>query len=526
MPINIEKMQKDPEFQALPQDRREALLKRAMQENAAKQAAETATQGTAFEGQAISAEPGMAEKIARLGTRLAIPTAGSMLANYGGALIPGVRDVPPPIREAAGSVVGTGINMALGLQEPSLKDLAMAAAVPGASRIGGRVAANVLPGARAARAIDIADEARQIPSILERKITKDPEQLFQSARQMNPQIRIAQSGNLAAEVVKREGEASTVRGLKFPRVQAMAQDLVDLSKQQPATTTTTLQPSSVLDHFGNPLMVPHTTTTPGKTGTVALADLDTVRQRIGALIGSTENVAERGELKRLYAGIMQDMENAAAQGVPGAEHLMEGITQQRRAFAAQDLEELITANISKPRPVDGLQTVDTGKLLKTLQEPQGRKYELLNSFLDKSPAERAEIESLLHDMNRRNVRLMPPAGSMFGSGPYLARASGAMAAAKMLGMDPTTAAGVTTAGSYIISRALMTHPGREMLRQMMADSSTINTTQIALQLLGHGALSLGESQREVSTQPSTGGPQSYVTPQRGVPAQLSPGGTR
>jgi hypothetical protein len=99
--------------------------------------------------------------------------------------------------------------------------------------------------------------------------------------------------------------------------------------------------------------------------------------------------------------------------------------------------------------------------------------------------------SLLEDMNRRNVKLLPPSGTMFGSGALAGRAGAGYLVAKGLNtvaggevIDPTTAAAVAGAGSLAISRALLTPTGRTFLKDMLAETGTLNLTQLLTQFGG------------------------------------------
>jgi hypothetical protein len=427
--------------------------------------------------------------VGRFAGRAALPTAGSLALGVGGQFVPGLSTVPPPVREAAGSMLGTGANMALGIEEPSWQQLLMSGAAPAAIRGTGKVGSMALPGARGARAAGLVEEAKQLPGILERGITGVPGDLYEQARLLNPQVTLGTTGSVAQELL--ETEAQAVKGTKYGRVKAMATELSDLAQVAKAKEVTEMRLSPILDDAGRPIMREEVLRViPAKDGTIPLEQLDVVRKRIGALIGTETDPMERAAYKRLYGSLLTDIEQAAQkQGGEGAQALLEGIAQQRRVFAADDLRELISGPagaISQPRPVDGLQTFNAAKVLKELERPH-RGNELLVQFLDQHPDEKQEIVDLLTDMNRRNVKLRPPAGSMFGSGPLVARAGGAAALAKLTGvMDPGTAAGIATVGSELISRALLTPAGRGFLREAMAQGPTINTTQLLFQMVGQG----------------------------------------
>ena len=394
-----------------------------------------------------------------------LPTTLGAALNYGGPSLPVVGPalaaLPPQARESIGSVVGTGANMLLGIEEPSIASLALSAVSPGATRKTAQVGTKILPGAQAARATGLVEEAQALPGRLSQGLTQEgTSALFAEARTVNP--RVAMSQTRAHLHTLLASEADQPKGLKFRSVEEISEGLQGMLTQS------------------------------ASQGGPPLAQLDAWRQRIGAKIDVTKDTEEQRALKSLYASILSDLEAAAPQlGGEGAAALLQGIEQQRRLFSAGDLQDLITTATSRPRPVDGLQTLNVGSLLKSLESPSGQQQTMLADFLAQHPEDKAEIVSLLEDMNRRNVKLLPPAGTMAGSGMLLGRAGGGYVAAKALNtvagselMDPQTAAAVTAAGSLAISRALLTPTGRAFLKEMLAESGTLNLTQILTQFGG------------------------------------------
>lgn len=394
-----------------------------------------------------------------------LPTTIGAALNYGGPSLPVVGPalaaLPPQARESIGSVVGTGLNMALGIEAPSMTQLALSAVSPGATRKSAQVGTTLLPGAQAARATGLVEEAQALPARLSQGLTQEATgALFEQARKLNPSIAM----DATSETVKRlfQAEQAMPAGLKLGAVQQITKGLETAMAQSAA-------------QGGTPLAV-----------------LDAWRQRVGAMINVAENSEEQRALKAIYSSILTDLETAAPQvGGEGAATLLKGIEQQRRVFSADDLQDLITTATSRPRPVDGLQTLNVGSILKSLESPRGQQQTLLTDFLAAHPEEKAEIVSLLEDMNRRNVKLLPPAGTMAGSGMLVGRAGAGYLAAQGLNtlagtevIDPRTAMAASAAGSLAISRALLTPMGRTFLREMMAESGTLNLTQILTQFGG------------------------------------------
>lgn len=388
------------------------------------------------------------------GKQVALPALGSMAAEYGGAFIPGMRAVPPAIRGAAGSVAGTAANMALGIEKPSLEQLILSAATPAAARGVGSAAVRNFPGARGAYAADFVEQAQDLPSIIRRGIEGNADELFREAYAANPSLTIPLTQSRAANIVRTERLLDPVPGLKHG-TERTAQGLVGISD----------------------------------TGEVSLEQLDKIRQAIGAKISSTTDTVEKGQYKHLYGAILNDIEAAAASGEKGASSLLAGIASARRQFAADDLGELVNGATSRPRPTDGLQTLNVGKILQEIERPH-KANELLAQFLEQNPGEKKEIVALLTDMNRRNVKLIPPAGTITGAGRNTMLFGATAGGLSLAGVNPQTAAaiaGIVPLAVQGVSRALLTKPGRALIRQAYAQSGVINPLQITLQLAGQGA---------------------------------------
>lgn len=394
-----------------------------------------------------------------------LPTTIGAALNYGGPSLPVVGPalaaIPPQARESIGSVVGTGLNMALGIEEPSMSQLALSAVSPGATRRGAQVATSVLPGVPAARATGLLDEAQALPGRMRQGLTQEGiDDLFAAARQANPRITMPQTRTMLTNLAA--GEAEQPRGLQFASVREISQGLQDML-------------SSSASQGGPPL-----------------AQLDAWRRRLGAKINVTKDTEEQQALRALYGSVLGDLEVAADQvGGDAALALRNGIAQSRRMFAADDMQTIILDATSKEREGDNLRRVDFGRIKKTLERPRTEEQTLLSQFLEQHPEERAEIISLLDDMNRRNVRMLPPPGSTFGSGGVLMRGGGGYLAAKALNtvagsevVDPQTAGVAVGAGSLVIAKLMMTPAGRSAIRQMYAETGTLNVTQLLTQFGG------------------------------------------
>ncbi len=437
------------------------------------------------------------------GKRIALPAGLSMAAEYGGGLVPGLAQVPPQLRAAGGSVLGTAANMALGIEKPSLEQLMLSAATPALARGAGSRAVRAIPGARGAYAADLVSDVEQLPDLLRRGGTQETvEELFTKAYTLNPQLEIRTTASSAAGLVKEEKLLDIAPTLKHG-TQPLATDLRKAGTAVPEKIVTTTRQSDLVDSFGRPFLSEETTLIPGKDGKVSLQELDRVRQAIGARISTTPNEVERGQYKRLYGAILNDLEEAATEGgEKGAEALLLGIKEARRQFSADDLTTIISGPagaISKPRQGDGLQTVDFGKILKELERPH-KDFELLAEFLNQNPAEKKQLVDLLEDMNRRNVKLLPVAGAITGSSRNTMLFGAIAGGLKLAGVDSGTAASLGGLAPFALqglSRALLTERGRALIRQAYEPSGVLNPLQITLQLAGQSL------RQRAGTQPLT-----------------------
>lgn len=403
--------------------------------------------------------------VARAAGRGILPTIGSVAGTVAPAVYPPLSAVPVQARQGIGSMLGTGANMALGIEEPSLEQLALSAVTPGASVQGARIGSRLLPGQGGARAAGILEEARALPGAMRQGIQQaDINTLFASARQANPAIPMGNTRAMVQQLLAHEQTDVELPSLQFGTIRNLAQQMDrSIGVRSPQ-------------------------------GGTPLAQLDAWRQRVGALIDVTDNSEEQRALRALYGSIMTDLDAAATQlPAQAADQLRQGIAQQRRVFAADDLGQMIEAAAGKERQ-DGLRQLDVGSILKQLETPRTQQQTMLADFLEQNPQERDDILATLRDMNRRNVKMLPPAGVMGGSMVVGARAGAGYLAAQGLNtltgtevIDPRTGAALGAAASQAISRALLTPTGRAFLRQLYEETGTINVTQLLAQFGGQTA---------------------------------------
>lgn len=394
-----------------------------------------------------------------------LPTTIGAALNYGGPSLPVVGPalgaLPPQARESIGSVVGTGVNMLLGIEKPSLAQLALSAVSPGATRTTARGVTSVLPGVAAARATGLREEAQGLSETMRQGLTQEGiDQLFASARQSGVRVAMPETRGMLTTLLA--GEAEQPRAWQFASVRDSSTELQGMLANS------------------------------ASQGGPPLAQLDAWRRRLGARINVTKDTEEQQALRALYGSVLTDLESAADQlGGDAALALRNGISQSRRMFSADDLHDLVEGATSKEREGDLLRRVDFGGIKKTLERPRTEQQTLLSQFLAEHPEERAELFDLLDDMNRRNVKLLPPPGSTFGSGGVLARGGAGYLAAKGINavagseiLDPQMTGVAVGAGSVILSKLMMTPAGRSAIRQMYAETGTLNVMQLLTQFGG------------------------------------------
>ena len=171
----------------------------------------------------------------------------------------------------------------------------------------------------------------------------------------------------------------------------------------------------------------------------------------------------------IYKAIYDDLGLAAKGKVGGkaASTLRAAINASKKEFARDELSNLIELRI-KTRAADQLPYINSAAIKDAL-----RKSEKGKDILSKLGAgEIAEIESLLNKITPPG--LPPPGGANFGSGRFFRGEALITGIGYLLGYNPATAAaigGVAQGVPYVISRLLVTKPGRDFLR-------TISTAKI------------------------------------------------
>lgn len=388
--------------------------------------------------------------------RAALPTIGGAIGGAIGGLAatPSVLGVPAGVLggEAVGSAAGEGLNQIFGIggSQPSATGLAEAAAGPGVGRaVGGAVkgllsgAMRYLPGggvglqeAGARRMEDLVKSFR--PDV-------DLDQLGSVVKQFNVQIPMAKMASTLDDMITHERNL-TKGATQDTSVLRMAQALRDK-----------------INAGG---------------GSLDFQDIRNEVSRLGAMTGIAARKGETTQseaAKRIFAAARDDFDAAVAQGQPGrpaVEALKEFNQAWRKTQAADELQDaMLNKGVIRTRD-DGLREIHVQRMQELL-----RKDKFLRESL--SPQDLAEVTAVVDKL--RGIPILPPqAGQQFGAGQTAVRGAIGYVAGSGLGLEPGTAAAIAGAAPWIISRAMMTKPGRALVLKIIEERGVLDHASLAV----------------------------------------------
>lgn len=458
------------------------------------------------------APPGLLRRAGRFiveeAPKAILPTAGGILgAAAGGAITsPTVAGVPAGILagEVAGSVAGEKLNQMLGITEPSNVSLALAgAAGPAGRALGGaagaayRGLATRAPGAAAALAEIGESIANKIPAIIRPKVSSAD--LYAQVERFNPTIDLTATRAAAKSLAGKEDVLAEIApSLKSTLIKGTAESIESATAGSTKTVT-----SPILNAQGNPIT---TTVTTKPTGEASFQAVRAALKRVGEKINELKPVGGEGggegygAMKKLYAALQEDLENAAASG-PMATQARAALKAANATFAKEKTADELADFITK----SGLTTVKSGDEMITRVNP-ARIADFIREnteLFSKVPAgEMAEIKSTLTKLAKIPTP-PPPTGVQHGSGPMLRQAlgGGALAGASTgyaLG-DPVmgiaagqAVTGIMALAPAIIARATMSPAGRAHLVKLLTEKHGVLDHQ-ALAVLAQVVRSEGQS---------------------------------
>lgn len=401
------------------------------------------------------------------------------------------------VAEPLASYGARKLNVALGLEKPGVVGDIAAAGLPAVVRGAGQVlkkGARFLPGAGAARHELAVDAVREIPELL--KPPTAANELYDVVRQYGLRIPAPALDKTASALSS--VQSLLARGLKNPDVKHITEGLQDLIRQ----------------HDGKvPFDVLH-------------ANLQEIGQRIGDL--RLHGGKEYGALKKLYHALMDDLEVASSKAtgsLTGADRAMTALREAHRAarreFLADEMDDIVELGI-RTRP-DGFREIRGAMSVNAFDKKLRTDERFAKSFL---PGEAEEFRKSLMELTKLPV-LLPPPGVQFGSGPSVFRGTAGYTLASILGADQATAGtigGATAMTHMLISRAMMSGPGRAALRQILGRSRVLAPEDM-IGLIG--AIQMGRIGTQRQENPSgVGGRLLQLLPAAPPPAAFGTGGIR
>lgn len=390
-----------------------------------------------------------------------LPGIGEAVGTVAGTALTGGNPLGGKILGSAGAVVGELGNNALGVTEFSPAQLALTAAAPPLSRVllGGAQAANVtMPGRRATAETLNTNAFDAAKSMVGQYRPQGPsaKDLFALARQQQVQIPVpkalASINEALVSIAKNPETRDLSKGLET-HLRTLRTELAGYGGQ--------ISPDIIQDKIAS------------------------ITTRVNALSG--DNVKPLSALaNKVKAGILDDLDTAAASGLPNsgpAQNLIHARATYLREQSVQELEDAIKG-AAKLKRGQTTEQFDANKAIDTLKESPFHE----RAF---SKAEQKEIYDTLHLLNQVPV-LPAPRGAATGSGRTLGvRGLGGgltTTTATALGADPLTAGalGLAVAGApYVvdwkhnIAMMLATPQGRQVLTNMIKGGGTEKKYQAA-----------------------------------------------
>ncbi|HYE89533.1 MAG TPA: hypothetical protein VEA38_00880 [Terriglobales bacterium] len=410
-------------------------------------------------------------------------TAGAVdLAATATRFVPPLLASPAPM--IAGPVAGVseaaaqGVEMAGGArQEMDPAAIATSAAIPPVMKpvtSALQWGAKKLPGAAATLHQMAKESLERMASIFGPAQASD--ELYAIVRQQNPSLAMPRLKEAASKLLDAEKLAEA--GLELPAVAKTAR---------------------ALDVRLEPVTLPWAGTQPGE---MAFDKAFLNLKRIGGKIRETRLAGgeEHGAWKVLWREGMKDLEAAAANGDPAApavQALKQANAAARREYVSEEIADIFTKGGMTARPDLGPDAfaVNFGKIANDLRK--GKHADDIKAVL--TPAEYKGLLARVSELAQQTPNLPPPRGQFAGSAVRLGQAAGSGAlgylAGPALGLpaDQATALGVVvgTKGVDVLTRLLMSDPGRQVLTHFLSQSGGI-VTQKTLSLLGLAAAQLPE----------------------------------
>ena len=441
--------------------------------------------------------PGILSRLTRLGAQAAPSIIGEEIAGQTARVLPQTRAFELPAR-SLGAMTGEAFRQIVLAPESEpidLLEILAAGAIPAKGKVARQVARGLgipertagstrrgrirfarvaIPGSGVALLDEAREEIAAIPQRFRAEASTVIEQAFPGQTAMdlrrqslatNPEIRIPNLHLAARELLQDEDLASTFGaqlGGRAARIARTGQQLRQATLQQ----------------------------------------LNVLRRNLGGFIGQARNSGNKVVEERfrgLFAGLMQDIDNAVTLGIPGARAYKLSLEATRREFAAQAIEDAVV-RFSRPVRGENFESLNISQFARDFQRAvtaekaaRPRGFTNLPDLL--SEAEKKEITELLQFWNDALPALPTRMGinaPNVGSGQIFFRGSLGAGAAMMLNriagnvVSPGMAALVGGAGSALISNMIMSDTGRRLLRGFITQGGPINLTEMGVRWLAQG----------------------------------------
>ena len=366
---------------------------------------------------------------------------GAALGRGAAALLGRGATTLPIVGEALGSLGARKADVALGIEQPGTVGDVLSAVVPLAGRAIGAIAPAIvrrLPGSAGAQHEMMAERIRAQPAA--QAPATPAATLYRAVTQQgNPAIPAQQLRQTAQDLLTAEMRHGA--SLRNPTIVGVTRDIDALAAQYPQG--------------------------------IPMDRLYETMQRVGEMVGAAKRTGgtETRALNRLYAGFHEAIENAAQTNIPGAETLRQAIAASRQEHAVRRLGRIVGQGRGiEEQTATGYTFVKGKKMLNEFDRLVADDDVFRGSF---TPEQIQEMRGLFQEASRLPA-LPTPSGTPRGSGAAATRA----ALGSIFG-GPVGAA-IAVSGHEIIAQAMMTAPGRAMLRAALEGRGGLTPQALAV----------------------------------------------
>ena len=355
--------------------------------------------------------------------------------------------------EGVASLGAESLNQALGVNEHSAQDLGLALAAPGAGRLVGSAVAQIprlVPGFGEALRGALTPELK---GFAEKLLPGSSKEFYdQLAKSKGGSTLISSFPALGSAVKELETNVDNVpwqalqQKLKMTGQENLFDQISTTLRGSPATTqmvSPTIKGKTPSIPTGLPKMP---VTVPGRAPGLTFDEAKAGVEGFGKVIRTTTDDAERGVYKKLYSSMLSDLENAPMPA-KGDLRLWQQARQMYKIEKARFALNEATERAIKTK--DGVDVIDPNKIVDWLRKSDEVKSRLSPTEYRRVLNEYRNMASLAgHNMGKVSAMLL---GAFAGGG-----AGGALAG---------------YGASELLSKAMMTEPGRQAVRKFVGDPS-------------------------------------------------------